>query len=71
MVSSGPRLSLKGDPNDIIDLDDMSSKPSTGVKSLIERFMKHSASKKKPSLARTVELRYVQCGEVLEKCVIH
>lgn len=54
---SGPRLSLKGAPNDVIDLDDLHSNPRTpGVKGLIERFMKHSASKKKED--QTVELRY-------------
>lgn len=57
---SGPRLSLKGAPDDVIDLDDVNpNMPRTpGVKSLIERFMKHSASKKKGQKAQTVELKY-------------
>ncbi|KAJ1528505.1 hypothetical protein ONE63_006912 [Megalurothrips usitatus] len=57
-----PRLSLKGDPNGVIDLDDIDASSSVvrtpGVKGLIERFMKHSASKKTPQ-AQTVELSLI------------
>ncbi|XP_034238873.1 claspin-like [Thrips palmi] len=57
-LGSGPRLSLKGAPNDVIDLDGSVSNPRTpGVKGLIERFMKHSASKRKE--AQTVELSVI------------
>lgn len=57
-LGSGARLSLKGAPSDMIDLDDVNSNPKTpGVKGLIERFMKHSTSKKaKP---QTVELSVI------------
>ncbi|KAE8750337.1 hypothetical protein FOCC_FOCC002897 [Frankliniella occidentalis] len=60
-LSTGPRLSLKGAPDELIDLDDMSSIQSVtpGVKGLIERFMKHSGSKKKNNRAQTVELSVI------------
>ncbi|KAK3925826.1 Claspin [Frankliniella fusca] len=70
---AGPRLSLKGAPDDFIDLDDTSSiQPNTpGVQGLIERFMKHSGSKKKNNRAQTVELSLISSekddkGDVLE-----
>ncbi|XP_049785254.1 claspin isoform X2 [Schistocerca cancellata] len=47
---------LKGDPDEIIDLDACVTKTPSGVNALIERFIKHSAAKKKPVDKKNLEV---------------
>ncbi|XP_071549080.1 claspin-like isoform X2 [Panulirus ornatus] len=58
IIKETPKLSLGGD-DDFIDLEETTPKNTSGVNELMDRFVKHSNTKRKPSEKKQVNLSVV------------